>query len=351
MSFRANILILSVQVPFTRGGSEVLVDGLKRELTLRDYCTDIVSLPFAAQPKTELVTQMALWRSLELREFAGREVDLVIATKFPSYLVPHPCKVVWLIHQHRQLYELYGSRFGDFDTEATDETLRQMVHEADRIGFSECRTVCTISRNVSKRLKRYLDVDSAALCPPLPLGDAYRAEAPENYILSVGRLCSIKRVDLIIRAFAEIDDRLSLKIAGIADEPSIESYLKSEVDRHHLWHRVEFLGRVSDAELLSLYARAFAVYYAPFDEDYGFVTLEAIASRRPVITAMDSGTVLEYVEHEKNGLVTEAREHALAEACNRLLRDESLYARLSSAQDEVKTHSWDEIISTLTAPF
>ena len=66
---------------------------------------------------------------------------------------------------------------------------------------------------------------------------------------------------------------------------------------------MRFAGRVSDAEAVDLYAGARAVYYAPVDEDYGFATIEAFASAKPVITTTDAGGVLEFVEHDVTGLV------------------------------------------------
>lgn len=343
-----NILILGTQVPFTRGGAELLIERLAAELKSRDYTVDIVSLPFHAQPKSSLINQIAIWRALELNAFAGRTVDMVICTKFPSYLPQHARKVLWLIHQHRQLYELYGSRFGDFSTEPEDEGLRQIVLEADKAAIAECKSVFTISENVSGRLERYLGVPSEALHPPLPLGERYYQAEKKPYILSVGRLCSIKRVDLIVKALPRIHDSLRLKIVGEADEPEIDTYLRSEIEKHHLWHRVEFLGRVSDEELLKLYAESFAVFYAPFDEDYGFVTLEALASGSPVITARDSGTVLGFVEDGVNGLVVEPDEKSIATACNRLLDEPELHAKLSSnAPGSFVATTWDAVIERL----
>jgi glycosyltransferase involved in cell wall biosynthesis len=344
----ANILILSAQVPFTRGGAEVLIDKLRENLSRRGCTVDIVSLPFNAQPKSALVSQMALWRSLDLSSFAGRKVDMVIGTKFPTYLVDHPCKVTWLIHQHRQLYELYNSRFGDFDASPEDEALRRMVLKADTQSLSECRARFTISQNVSDRLRRYLDLDSEALPPPLPLGDLYRHGKPSNYVLSVGRICSIKRVDLIVKAFAQIEDGVRLKIVGLPDEPSIDNYLRSEIDKHHLWERVDFLGRVSDDDLIKLYAEAFLVYYAPYDEDYGFVTLESLASGVPVVTASDSGTVTEFVKNEHNGLVVEPNENDIAEAVNRLRADADLYDKLRvGAAENIEMLTWDGVLDSL----
>lgn len=345
-----NILILGVQVPFTRGGAELLVDRLRSELTKAGHCVDTVQLPFTALPKTALVEQMVMWRSLKLEEFAGRKVDLVIPTKFPSYLVRHSRKVPWIVHQHRQVYELYNSRFSDFEPTAEDEALRQMVMEADRTALGECPAIFTIAENVSNRLARYLDISSQPLLPPPPLGERYVPGAPGEFILSVGRLCSMKRVDLMIRALAHTSRRLSLKIVGGADEPAIEEYLRSETRKHHLVERVEFMGRVDDATLIALYSSCFAVYYAPHDEDYGFVSIEARAAAKPVVTAFDSGTVTDFIQDGKNGLVVNPEPAAVGAAFNRLLDEEGLYEVLSFREDpNTLTHSWDEIIESLTS--
>lgn len=345
-----HILIASAQVPFTSGGAEMLAEMLRRELSKRGYTTDIVQLPFSANPKNELIQQAALWRSLNLNFFAGKSVDLVICTKFPSYFVPHPNKVLWLVHQHRQLYELYGSRFGDFKTEVVDESVRQLLMDLDRKAIEECQSVYTISENVSSRLNTFLGLKSEALLPPLPMGERYHSATAEPYILSVGRLCSIKRVDLLIKAVSQMQAPLTVKIVGLPDEDEIESYLNSEIEKHAVASRVQFLGRVSEDELLRLFAHALGVYYAPFDEDYGFVTLEALKSGKPVITAHDSGGPLAFIEHEVNGLICEPNSTSIAAAANRLLTEETLYSRLcQGAQDFIFDSTWDHVIERLTA--
>jgi glycosyltransferase involved in cell wall biosynthesis len=284
--------------------------------------------------------------------FNGRKVDLVICTKFPSYMISHPNKVLWLIHQYRQLYDLYGSRFGDLSTSDEDEALRRMLLRADEQALRECRALFTISDNVRDRLDRYLGLKSETVVPPLPLGDSYYSGRPGDYILSVGRICSIKRVDLIIKAMSMIDDRLHLKVVGQADEPDIEAYIRSELDKHHLWHRVEFLGRVDDEKLLALYAHAFAVYYAPFDEDLGFVTMEALRSGQPVVTAEDSGGPLQYIEHEKNGLVVGANEQEIANGFNRLLNEPDLMSKLRASASRFSVSlDWSQAIERMVTPY
>jgi glycosyltransferase involved in cell wall biosynthesis len=317
----ARILVLGVKVPFTSGGQEALVKSLVNALKERGHEVDTVELPFSLPTRESLLHQISLWRGLDLESFVGKEVDLVIATKFPSYFARHPRKSLWLVHQHRPLYDLYGGDFSDFSDDPRDELLRQSITEADRRAINECQARAGISQNVVERLATFCGLEAASLYPPLPLGTRYRQDSSEDYILSVGRLCGIKRVDLLLKALPNIHQFMKLKIVGQPDEPGVLDYLHNEATKHHLWHRVEFLGRVDDEKLIDLYAKARAVYYAPYNEDYGYVTLEAMASGKPVVTAHDSGGVLEFVRHEENGLIVEPTTQGIAGGFNRLAED------------------------------
>ena len=110
------ILVCEAQVPFVRGGAESLVRELVGQLRLRGYETDLVSVPFKWYPLEELFSHAAAWRLLDLSaKPTARPIDLVIATKFPTYCVRHPRKVTWLVHQHRAAYELAGTAFSEFE--------------------------------------------------------------------------------------------------------------------------------------------------------------------------------------------------------------------------------------------
>lgn len=352
----ARILVLGVKVPFTKGGQEVLVGSLVRELTARGHAVDVVELPFSGSPKERLLAEGALWRSLALTEFGGEKVDLVIATKFPSYFAAHPCKSVWLVHQHRFLYDLYGGAFSDLSDDPRDEQLRRMLVDADSKTIGECAFVGAISKNVATRLEQFNGIHAEALYPPLPLAGKYRSGPPQDYILSVGRLCRIKRVDMLIRALPTVHHFIKLKIVGAPDEAGMMEYLKSEIDKHHLWDRVEFMGRVSDEALLDLYASSLGVYYAPHNEDYGYVTLEAMASKKPVVTAHDSGGVLEFVTHEQTGIITEPTPDAVGHGINRLVENKEYAAKLGEAgyarleELGVLSSGWDHVIGRLLSP-
>ncbi len=352
----AHILVLGVKVPFTSGGQELLVKTLCREIAARGHTVDTVELPLAVHKKEGLLGQIALWRSLDLSQFGGNSVDLVIATKFPSYCVKHPRKSLWLVHQHRAMYELYGGRYSDISDDPRDEMFRQMLVRTDQQAISECAFVSGISQNVITRLKNYNDVEGKVLYPPIPLGKSYYCAEQQDYVLSVGRLCSIKRVDLMIKALPIIHQGVKLKIVGVADEPGVMDYFKNEIDKHHLWDRIEFLGRVSDDDLLHLYANCLAVYYAPHNEDYGYVTLEAMASSKPVLTGEDSGGTLEFVRHESNGLICQPNSDNIGHAVNRLYEDKDFalklgqQGRLDLERTGLLESGWDEVVNGLLSP-
>jgi len=352
----AAILVLGAKVPFTSGGQEALVKSLIRELKSRGHEADTIELPFSLPDRSSLLKQAALWRSLDLESFAGKGVDLVIATKFPSYFAKHSKKSLWLVHQHRPLYDLLGTAYSDFSDDPRDEAIRRFVSDGDEQVIRECAFVSGISENVVRRLDRYNGIKGVALYPPLPLGDRYRSKESEPYILSVGRLCGIKRIDMMLKALPIVHEHVKLKIVGQPDEPGILDYLTNETKKHHLTHRVEFLGRVDDEDLLDLYARAMMVYYAPHNEDYGYVTLEAFASGKPIVTAHDSGGVLEFCEHDVSGIVTDPSIDAIGHACNRLVEQGDLRRGMGLRGQELverlglRKGGWERVVDPLLSP-
>jgi len=98
------ILVADAHVPFVTGGAELHVRSLIDVLRQRGHEVDLVALPFRSQPKEDLLAQAAAWRLLDLSSSNSQPVDLLIATRFPTYFARHPRKVAWVIHQHRAAY-------------------------------------------------------------------------------------------------------------------------------------------------------------------------------------------------------------------------------------------------------
>jgi glycosyltransferase involved in cell wall biosynthesis len=341
------ILILEAQVPYVHGGAEILVRELASALAARGHDAQIVSVPFTDHPKDEILAGAEAWRLLDVTKAAGGDVDLVVATKFPTYFARHPRKVLWLVHQHRAAYELAGTRFSDFAHTPHDVALRRRLIESDTRMLRECVGHFTIARTVSERMLKYNAIASEALYNPPKLASRLHGGPYGDYVLTVTRLEHVKRVDLAIDTFEKTTSSMRLLIAG---DGSIRRELAEYAERRGLRDRVVLLGRVDDDRLIELYAGCRAVLFAPYQEDYGYVTLEAFLSRKPVITARDSGGTLEFVVDGVNGYVCEPTPEALADAVNRLAGDPALAASLGERGHGVAAGiTWDRVIDRLTA--
>ncbi len=339
------ILVCEAQVPLVEGGAESHVRQLVAQLKARGYRAGLVSVPFKWYPKEEILAHAAAWRLLDLSESNGQPIDLVIATKFPTYFARHPNKVTWLIHQYRAAYELAGTEFSDFDHVEGDVGLRDRLITLDTAMLRECRRLFTNAANTARRLSKYNGLRAEPLYHPPRLADRIAAGPYGDYLLSIGRLETVKRVDLPIRALARLPGPLRLVVAGEGTQDVALRGLAAELG---VGDRVVFTGAVDDATLLELLAGALAVVFAPYDEDYGYVTLEAFLARKAVITAEDSGGPLEFVEDGLNGFVCRPDPEHVAGAFACLARDRARAASLGDAgYERARTITWDGVVEKL----
>ena len=342
------VLVCEAQVPFVHGGAEIHVRGLLRELLARGYEAELVSVPFKWYPREEILSHAAAWRLLDLSESNGRPIDLVIASKFPTYFVRHPNKVAWLIHQYRAAYDLCDTPYSDFAHNERDVGLRDTLMRLDTETLGECRAIFTNARNTASRLQKFNGLHAEPLYHPSRLSPRLRPGPYRDYVLSVGRIELVKRVDLIVKSMSSVDAPIRLLIAGDGTQRANVERLAQE---EGVADRVTFLGTVRDDELIELYAGALAVVYPPFDEDYGYVTLESFLARKPVITCTDSGGPNEFVVDGTNGCVCEPAPPAIGDAINRLAADRRRAAAMGDAgYDVARTVTWDGVIEKLVVP-
>ena len=338
------IVVAEARVPFARDGAELHAQSLVAHLRMRGHEAESVALPFHGR-KHELLGEAAAWRMLNLSSSNARPIDLLIATRFPTWFARHPRKVVWLIHQHRAAYDLYGTPYSDFTDSEEDTRLRAQLTALDSSMFAECERIVTNARNTADRVQRFNGVAARPLYHPPPIADRLRSGPYGDYILVVARLEPLKRVDLAIRAMARVPAPTRLVIVG---EGSTRAALEREAAQSTAADRIEFRGALWGDAVADLYAGARGVVYTPFDEDYGYVTLEAFLAARPVITATDSGGPLEFVRDGINGFVCAPDAMPLAAAINRLAADRSLAERLGHAgQSVARTITWDGVIEQL----
>lgn len=343
------VVIATVQVPFISGGAEAQAESLRAELRLRGHEAEIVTIPFKWYPSTTLVNGIRMARWLDLTEVNGHPIDVVIALKFPAYCLEHPRKVIWLLHQHRQAYDLWGTPFGDMHAWPEGETVRRFIFESDRRAFSGARAVFTDSRNVSDRLMRYNGIASTPLYHPPSTRDSLRCAGYGDFVFYPSRIDPMKRQDLLIAACRYLKSGVGVRIAGAGPRERLDA-LTNQVRRAGLEDRVRILGHVTDEEKTDLYARCLAVYFGGYDEDYGYIPLEAFLSSKPVIVHGDAGGPLEFVEDGVSGWVTEPRPEALAEVIDRLATDPELARRMGEAgHREVRRRriDWDHVLEML----
>ncbi|MCX9158351.1 glycosyltransferase family 4 protein [Niveibacterium sp. 24ML] len=302
------VIVASTQVPFIRGGAEAMTEGLLKALREAGHSAELVTLPFRFSPLDEVVENMESWESLDFERFDAGQVDHLIALKFPAFNVQHPRKTVWLMHQHRSVYELFDTSFGEQANERNC-TLREKILRSDCRNLSSARAVFTISQTVSDRLKLFNDVESEPLYQPPPGAEYFTPGPVFPYVYCPSRLEKLKRQDLLIKAMQYVKSPVAAVIAG---EGGMAHEYKKLAYELGVENRVSFVGHVDPKQMCRYYSNCLAVFFGPFSEDYGFITLEAMLSGKPVVTCTDSGGPMEFVLHGQTGFVVPPDPEAIA---------------------------------------
>ena len=330
------------------GGHMVIARELVRALRDAGHDAEIIVTPqnrFGRQASAYVATWLT-----DVGTSDGRRIDQVISLRFPSYAVRHERHVCWLNHTMREYYDLWDRFSSTLGRRGLlkERIRRRAMHVADRYLLTRNVTKLFVqSRTIQQRLAMWPELKSSVLYPPAPQRP-YRCDAYGDYFFMVSRLTPLKRADLLIEALGTPDGAgIRAVIAGDGeDRPRLESLISS-LD---LRDRVTLLGRIDDDQMLEHYARCRAVVFPPVQEDYGFVTVEAFASRKPVVTCRDSGGPAELVADGVNGFICEPTAAGLASALRQLIDDSGRAERLGVAAFEsgVKLN-WPETIRHLTS--
>jgi glycosyltransferase involved in cell wall biosynthesis len=329
------------------GGAEELATELCVQLEVHGHRSELLRIPFQWDPASRIPSQMLMARSLELDN-----VDHVIALKFPAYLIRHPRKTLWVLHQYRQAYDLFSSGMSNISSDPGGDKLRRMIRSADDEVFAEARGIYVISPVVKDRMRRYNDVESTVLRPPMIDRHLFVGGAPGDYIFAAGRVNSMKRQELLIEAVAKADPDVKLLVAGPPDTPEDAERIVALVERLGLGDRVRLDLRFLDRSTYAAYVNgAAAVAYAPFDEDsLGYVTVEAAEAGKPIVTTTDSGGVLGLARDGETGWVAEPDAVAVGQAFSDVWSDRKRARELGAATREL-WHAfnveWDTVIEIL----
>jgi glycosyltransferase involved in cell wall biosynthesis len=332
---------------FVEGGHLVMARALVQALREAGHQSELVITPqnrFGRQASAYL----AAWLTDLGIGHDGRKVDQVISLRYPSYAVRHPVHVCWLNHTMREYYDQWEAFSAPLSWKGRikEGARRQVIHWADRrLLTGQVRKLFVLSRTVQTRLLRWGPIKSDVLYPPPPQRP-YRCDGYGDYIFAVSRLAPLKRLSLLIEALARPEAAgVRCVIAGEGEE---HAALAHAIASRNLSSRVQLIGRIDEGVLLEHLARCRAVCFPPFDEDYGFVTVEAFASRKPVITCTDSGGPAELVVDNVTGRVCAPHAEALATALRDMMEDAPLAERLGQAGlEQVSRMTWTRALERL----
>ena len=342
------ILVAANLTPFLQGGAQEHIRGLTQAFREAGHTVECLQLPFAFNPAREVERAMHWAESLNMAAPSGQSIDRLIGLQFPAYGVQHPNAVAWVMHQHRAVYELYDS--GQASAEL--KNLREQVHGFDTRCLAPLANVGRLFANsarVAERLQAFTSLQAKPLYHPPPWAHRFYTQPAQPYVFFPSRFESLKRQGLAIEAMAHVKTPVYLVLAGEGGQ--LEA-AKALVAQHQLQDRVRFLGRISQAEKLAWMANATAVVYPPFDEDYGYVTLEAMLAQKPVLTCSDSGGPLEFVIHNETGLVVPPEPKALGQSVDELfLAPEKALAmgQAGSSRYQALGIGWPNVVDRLLA--
>jgi glycosyltransferase involved in cell wall biosynthesis len=353
-------IIAPSPVPFTVGGAEKFYWGLQEYINKNTaHQCELIKIPVKEDNFWNLIESYCKFYNLDVSHF-----DVVIASKYPAWMIRHNNLHIYMLHCLRGLYDTYDfDRFGAeinpalitpevndilyyiedcINTNTDKETekslnvifkklfelknkiyekgadyqnlfafpgpfIRKIIHFLDNLAMKNARSFSAISKTVADRAGYFpLGSKIEVIYPPSNLTGFRNGQY--KYFFTASRLDYAKRVNLIIEAYLSADVDIPLKIAGTG--PAMDD-LKNIAKNDS---RIEFLGFVSDRELVEYYANALAVIFIPYEEDYGLVTLEAAMCEKTVITFADSGGVKEFVKNGESGFVCEPSVKSLKNA-------------------------------------
>ena len=377
-----NIAIIGPSpVPFAMGGMEYLLRGLVNNISeLSNHKVEMIKLPIKEDDFWSIIDGYKQFYSLNLDHF-----DMVISTKYPAWMVKHKNHICYMAHRLRGLYDTYHFTKLPFETDRNNTEinrvldyldshdssvdgllellvtlkkvqntipdyyfalpssfLRKIVHFLDDQGLKKIRKFYSISQTVKNR-KEYFPENSKVevLYPPSFLKNLHNENY--EYLFTISRLDSAKRVQLIVEAMKYVKGDVRLKIAGTGP---MEKELKKMAEKDK---RIEFLGFISDSEAEKYYSNSKGVLYIPYEEDYGLVTIEAMMCKKPVITCHDSGGALEFVVDGETGFISNPSAKEIGKKISQLsiMSKDTLKNMGENCFEKVKNITWKNVVENL----
>jgi len=337
------LIVTASQTPFMSGGASYHINGIVNALRDADHDVELVRFPFQFAPESSIEHLMTFCGQQDFSTLNGIPVDKVISLQFPGYGIQHHDHRVWVMHQHRAVYELFDPERASPELTA----LREKIIAFDKASLSRANKLFANSANVARRLEHFNQLTAEPLYHPPHAAEQFYTAQAWDYILFPSRLETLKRQSLLIEAAQHLQTPVKILLAGTGGQ---QDNYQALIDQYGLHNRVSLLGHVSEAEKLTLYARALGVFFGPYDEDYGYVTLEAMLAAKPVISCTDSGGPLEFIRDGETGILCEPDPLSLARAIDDLYNNRDAAAQMGLKGRhayESRGISWQHVVSRL----
>jgi glycosyltransferase involved in cell wall biosynthesis len=369
-------------VPFTIGGMEYLLWGLQDNINnLSEHKVELIKLPTKEDSFWNLIDSYKQFYNLDVSHF-----DMIITAKYPAWMVKHKNHVCYMAHRLRGLYDTYhfmnlpdepsldnayikkaieymeredaniDGLFSILDEVRINQKkipkshfdlpspfLKKIITFFDNKSLENTKKFYAISKTVKNRKEYFpINADVEVVYPPSAL--PYFQEGDYEYLFTVSRLDNAKRIDLIIEAMKYVKADIKLKIAGTGP---MEEELKKLAQNDK---RIEFIGFVNDEELIRYYSNSKGVIFIPYEEDYGLVTIEAMMSRKPVITTYDAGGVTEFVDDGITGFISKSNTMSIGKSIEKLanLSLDEVKQMGNNAYNKVKDITWSNTVGKIT---
>lgn len=340
------VIVATSDVPYVEGGHRALAKGLVKVLIEYGHKAELWCTPqnkFGKQFSAYLANYLT-----DLTETGeGEKIDVLISLRYPAFAIRHPFHICWLNHRMREYYDLWNAFKLNlsFLNKIKERARRFIIHRLDNYLLKHnVKKLFAQSKNIQNRLLKYGRISSELLYPPA-IPRNYKCLGYENFILIPSRLHPLKRIDLGIRALKEVKNKdIKLVIVG---EGNHYNYLRNLAKEMGIEKRVDFLGWIVEEKLVELYSRCLAVFYAPYNEDYGLVSLEAFNSFKALITCYDSGGATELVENGKSGYIVEPIPKKIAEAFDKISDKNQAEMMGNIAYEKAQEITWDKTIKKL----
>lgn len=340
------IALVNTISPFIRGGAEILVDDLYTQLVKRGHNVELFCLPFPNDYEVQLLELVLASKFLDFSDY-----DRVIAFKFPAYCVCHRHKKLWMFHQFRQVYDLFGAEDGLLVNPET-EALKRIITEIDNRDIAGAEQVFVNAWEVANRLKKYNGLDSIVLPPPLLNYEEYFNEQTGDYFYYPSRVNSLKRQHIAVEAMRYVQTDVKLVVEGVCPDSEYDRLLKDTIKKFNLGSKVTYNNTwIDDDDKIKKIANSLGVIYIPYLEDScGFVTMEGFYAAKPVLSFVDSGGTKEFIKNDVSGYLVEPTPQALAAKMDYLFMHRDLAKRMGeNARKDILAQNitWDETVRRL----